>query len=208
LHSFSGISRDASLEDLFLRAVRIKKGDLTFETLNPVDALIHRTINMSIWHNKAIRLIWIYDTALLARELAPTNEWKALQERSIAWRARLALENSLKMAQVWAGLKMPDGFNDFSNWPKPTQTEVSFWSDALLRHEQASSFFKLHWSSSSGIFQKARFLFHVLFPHPEIIRKYYPTPKKWLLPFTYIRRLYRWIRQLIVKPIFSSKQRG
>lgn len=207
LHSFSGISREAALEDLFLRAAKVKSSALTFYTLNAVDSLIHRAINMSIWHNKAIRLIWIYDTALLARELAPPDEWKILQERSIAWRARLALENSLKMAQVWVGLKMPYGFNDFSNWPRPTQTEASFWSDALLRHEQASSFFKLHWSSSSGIFQKARFLFHLLFPHPEIIRKYYPTSKKWLLPFTYIRRLYRWTRQLIVKPIFSSKQR-
>jgi signal peptidase len=207
LHSFSGISRDAALEDLFLRAAKVKSSALNFDTLNPVDSLLHRAINMSIWHNKAIRLIWIYDTALLARELSSPDEWKALQERSIAWRARLALENSLKMAQVWVGLKMPGGFNDFSTWPRPTQIEASFWSDALLRHEQASSFFKLHWSSSSGIFQKARFLFHLLFPHPEIIRKYYPTTKKWLLPFTYIRRLYLWIMKLIVTPIFSSKQR-
>jgi signal peptidase len=208
LHSFSGISREAAIEELFERAVRIERSGLKFETLNPVDSLIYRAINMCIWHNKEIRLIWIYDTALLAHQLKAPQDWEDLLEASVRWRARLALENSLKMAQVWVGLKLPERFNDFSKWPNPTQAEVSAWSDALLRHERASSFFKLHWSSSTDIFQKARFLFHLLFPHPEIIRKYYPTAKKWLLPFTYIRRLYKWIRQLIVNPIFSPNSQG
>lgn len=208
LHSFSGISREVKVEDLFLRAVKIEKSGLIFETLNPVDSLIHRAINMCLWHNKEIRLIWIYDTALLAHQLKTPQDWEDLLEASVRWRARLALENSLKMAQVWVGLKLPHRFNDFSKWPKPTQAEVSAWSDALLRHERASSFFKLHWSSSTGIFQKVRFLFHLLFPHPEIIRKYYPTAKKWLLPFTYSRRLYKWIRQLIVNPIFSPNSKA
>jgi signal peptidase len=208
LHSFSGINRDAAVEELFERAVRIERSALKFETLNPVDSLIHRAINMCLWHNKEIRLIWIYDTALLAHQLKTQQDWEDLLEASGRWRARLALENSLKMAQVWVGLKLPHRFNDFSKWPKPTQAEISAWSDALLRHEKASSFFKLHWSSSTDIFQKARFLFHLLFPHPEIIRKYYPAAKKCSLPFTYIRRLYKWIRQLIVNPIFSPNSKG
>jgi len=208
LHSFSGISREVKVEDLFQRAVNIEKSGLTFETLHPVDSLIHRAINMAIWHNKDIRLIWIYDTVLLAHRLEAPEDWQVLLERSVDWRARIALEYSLKMAQVWVGFKLPESFDDFSRWPPPSETEAAFWTDGILRHRRAMSLFKLHWSSSSGILNKIRYLFHLLFPSPEIIRLGYPPSHNWLLPFSYIRRLYRWIRQLIVNPIFSLKQRG
>jgi hypothetical protein len=207
LHSFSGISRDVRIEDLFLRAVKVESSDLTFETLHPVDALIHRAINMALYHNRVIRLIWIYDMALLARQLVVPDDWKVLQERSVAWRARLALENSLKMAQVWVGLKLPDRFSEFSSWPRPTETEVAAWSDALLRHNRITSFFRLHWSNSSEPLEKTRFLFHLLFPNPKIIRIRYPPSHKWLIPLSYVRRWHRWLRQYFGNRNNSLKQK-
>jgi len=208
LHSFSGIKRDGKVEDLFHRAVKIELLSVTFETLHPVDALIHRALNMTLWHNKAIRLIWIYDIALLARCLKVPDDWKVLQERSVAWRARLALEKSIKIAQVWVGLQLPDVFKDFSSWPRPTESEVAAWSDVIHRYDRINSYIKLHWSNSSGIFKKVRFLFHLLFPDPKTIRMDYPPKRKWLLPLSYVRRLYRWFVQFFVKRIIPSKQRG
>jgi signal peptidase I len=204
LHSLSGISREAKLEDLFQRAVKIEKSGLTFETLNPVDALIHRAINMAIWHNRDIRLIWIYDTALLAQHLRSPEDWEVLQKRSIDWRARLALEYSLKMAQIWVGLKMPERFDDFTRWPRPSETEADAWSDAMLRHDRITSFLKIHWSNSSGVLKKIRYLFHLLFPSPKIIRLDYPPSQNWLLPLSYIRRLFRWFKQYFVNRIGLS----
>jgi len=206
LHSFSGISREVKVEELFQRAVKIGKAGLTFETLHPVDALIHRAINMAIWHNKDIRLIWIYDTALLAQHLEAPEDWQALLERSVDWRARLALEYSLKMAQIWVGFKLPERYDDFSRWPPPTETETAFWSDALLRHDRLTSFLKLHWSNTTGVFKKARFLLHLLFPNPRIIRLDYPPAHNWLLPFSYVRRLYRWFKQYFVNRIGLSNR--
>jgi len=204
LHSFSGINKEVRLEDFFQRAVKIKKSGLTFETLNPVDALIHRAINMAIWHNKDIRLIWIYDTALLAQHLKTPEDWEVLQERSVDWRARLALEYSLKMAQVWVGLKMPERFVDFTRWPRPSETEVAAWSDAMLRHDRITSFLKIHWSNSSGVINKIRYLLHLLFPSPKIVRIDYPPSQNWLLPLSYIRRLFRWFKQYFVRRIGLS----
>jgi len=206
LHSFSGISRNERLEDLFLRTVRVKLSDLSFEALHPVDALIHRAFNMALSHNRDIRLIWIYDVALLARHLTVPDDWEVLQERSVAWRARLALENSLKMAQVWVGLKLPDRFSEFSSWPRPTETEVTAWSDAILRHDRIASFFRLHWSNSSKPLEKIQFLFHLLFPDPKIIRIRSPLPHKWLLPLSYVRRWHKWLRQYLFNGNNSLKQ--
>jgi hypothetical protein len=208
LHAFSGISREVKVEELFQRAVKIEKAGLTFETLHPVDALIHRAINMAIWHNKDIRLIWIYDTALLAQRLKGSKDWEVLLERSVDWRARLALEYSLKMAQVWIGLKLPKRFDDFSRWPPPTETEAGFWSDAQLRHDRLTSFLRLHWSHTTGVFKKARFLLHLLFPSPRIIRLDYPPAHNWLLPFSYVRRLYRWFKQYFVSRFGFSNRQG
>ncbi len=208
LHAFSGISREVKVEELFQRAVKIEKSGLIFETLHPVDALIHRAINMAIWHNKDIRLLWIYDTALLAQRLKTSKDWQVLLERSVDWRGRLALEYSLKMAQLWVGLKLPKRFDDFSRWPPPTETEAGFWSDAQLRHDRLTSFLKLHWSDTTGVFKRARFLLHLLFPNPRIIRLDYPPANTWLLPFSYVRRLYRWFRQYFVSRFAFSNRRG
>jgi len=208
LHAFSGINREVKVEELFQRAVKIEKAGLTFETLHPLDALIHRAINMAIWHNKDIRLIWIYDTALLAQRLKASKDWEVIPERSVDWRARLALEYSLKMAQVWIGLKLPARYDDFSRWPPPTETEAAFWSDAQQRHDRITSFLKLHWSNTTGVFKKARFLLHLLFPNPRIIRLDYPPAHNWLLPFSYIRRLARWFKQYFVNRIGLSNRRG
>ncbi|NIM89676.1 MAG: signal peptidase I [Candidatus Aminicenantes bacterium] len=208
LHSFSGISREVKVEELFHRAVKIDKKGLTFKTLHPIDALIHRALNMAIWHNKDIRLIWIYDTALLAQGLKASKDWGVVLKRSVDWRARLALEYSLKMAQVWVGLKLPEKYNDFSRWPPPTATEAGFWSDALLRHDRLTSFLKLHWSDTTGVFKKSKFLLHLLFPSPRIIRLDYPPAHNWLLPFSYARRLYRWFKQYFVSRFGLSNRRG
>jgi len=201
LHSFTGISREVKLEDLFQRAMKIEKSGLTFETLDPVDTLIHRAINMAIWHNRDIRLIWIYDTALLAQRLKSPKDWELLQKRSVDWRARLALEYSLKMAQIWIGLKILERFDDFTRWPRPSETEVGAWSDAMLRHDRITSFLKVHWSNSSGFLKKIRYLFHLLFPSPKIIRLDYPPSQNWLLPLSYIRRLFRWFKQYFVNRV-------
>jgi hypothetical protein len=193
VHPYFGSSRCESIEELFCRTVEIAKPSLTFESLHPVDALIHAAIHLTMHHNRQMRLVWIYDIALLARSLVVPDDWEALQERSIEWRARLAIENSLKLAQNWAGLQLPEGFNDFLAWPRPTHPELDAWTNATNRHERKKALLRLHMPGSSGIFDQVRSLLRLIFPPPDRIRQTYPPPHDWLLPLSYARRWLRWL---------------
>ena len=206
LHPFFGISRDVGVHDLFHRALKVKSSSLTFETLHPVDALINAAIHMGMIHSRDMRLIWICDIALLARYLRMPEDWEVLQERSVAWSARIAVENSLKTAQAWTGLKLPDGFSDFSSWPRPTEEELATWSHTMKRH-WVSILLNRYLSRPSGLKKMLRSLFGLLFPHPDIVRYCYPPSRDWLLPLSYVRRWYRWFMELIVKRNGSYRQR-
>jgi hypothetical protein len=190
LHPFSGIRRDVGVGELFRGAVKVASPSLTFWALNPVDALIHRAINNVFSHDREMRLSWIYETALLARNLVPPDDWVALQERSVLWGARLAVEHSLKMAQLWVGLQLPQGFEDFSTWAQPAELEVDAWSHMMRRHSKLTSLLKLRMPNPSGPLEKAQFVVRAIFPPPDYMRRVYAPPNDWLLTLAYVRRLW------------------
>jgi len=191
------------IEELFERAVRIESSPLSFETLHPVDSLIHSAIHLTVLHKQSMRLIWIYDIALLAARLQGPTQWEELKERSVAWLARLAVETSLKMAHTWVGLRLPERFEDFSDWPQPTADEAMVWSHSIDGHWMRV-LLKKCLSSPSGLLKIARSLFHLLFPHPDIMRYCYPASSNWLLCVSYVKRWHRWLVQLISNQASSS----
>jgi hypothetical protein len=153
-------------------------------------------------HKNEMRLSWIYDTALLAQHLHAPDDWQTLQQRSVAWRARLPLEQCLKLAQVWAGLELPEGFDDFSTWPPPTEDESAVWADAM-HHHWVTILLKRSLANPSLLLKRAPSLFRLLFPHPDIVRLCYPTSSNWLLPVSYVRRWFRWFDDLVVNRVKS-----
>jgi hypothetical protein len=191
LHPFFKGSERVEIEDLFQRGWKVETPTLTFETLHPVDYLIHSAIHLIMIHKNEMRLSWIYDTALLAQHLRVPDDWETLQERCVAWRARLPLEQCLKMAQVWAGLELPEGFDDFSTWPQPTKDESAVWADTM-RHHWVTILLKRSLSNPSLLLKRVPSLFRLLFPHPDMVRYCYPTSSNWLLPLSYVRRWFRW----------------
>lgn len=195
------------IEELFQRAIRVEFSTLTFETLHPVDALIQAAIHLAIIHNQDMRLIWIYDIALLSKQLQEPDDWEALKEKSVAWLGRLAVENSLKMAQLWAGLNLPDGFKNFSSWPKPQAEEIITWRHST-RDYWVKVLLKQSLSSLPALLRLARSLLHLLFPPADIIRYSYPPSRRWLLPVSYVRRWQRWFMQLILNRDSLSKKQG
>jgi len=207
LHPFFKGSEEVGIDDLFQRAWKVETPTLAFETLDPVDYLIHSAIHLVMIHKNEMRLSWIYDTALLAQHLQVPDDWKTLQERSVAWRARLPLEQCLKMAQVWAGLELPGGFDDFSTWPRPTEDESAVWADTM-RHHWVTILLKRSLSNPSLLLKRIPSLLRLLFPHPDIVQFCYPTSSNWLLPLSYVRRWFRWFDDLVVNRIGELKQKG
>jgi hypothetical protein len=197
LHPFFRGSEEVGIDDLFQRAWKVETPNLAFETLHPLDYLIHSAIHLVMIHKNEMRLSWIHDTALLAQHLQVPDDWETLQERSVAWRARLPLEQCLKMAQVWAGLELPEGFDDFSTWPRPTEDESAVWADTM-HHHWVTILLKRSLANPSLLLKRVPSLLRLLFPHPDIVRFCYPTSSKWLLPVSYVRRWFRWIDDLII----------
>jgi len=202
LHPFFKGSEKVEMEDLFQRAWKVETPTLAFETLHPVDYLIHSAIHLVMIHRMEMRLSWIYDTALLAQYLQVPDDWERLQERSVAWRARLPLEHCLKMAQAWAGLELPEGFEDFSAWPRPSEDEADVWADTM-HHHWVTVLLKRSLANPSLILKRVPSLLRLLFPHPDMVRLCYPTSSNWLLPISYVRRWFRWIDDLVVNRVRS-----
>ena len=202
LHPFFKGNKKVEIEDLFLRAWKVETPTLVFETLHPVDFLIHSAIHLVMIHKNEMRLSWIYDTALLAQHLQVPNDWERLQERSVAWRARLPLEQCLKMAKVWAGLELPEGFDDFSTWPLPTEDESAVWEDTM-QHHWVTILLKRSLANPSLILKRVPSLLRLLFPHPEMVRACYPISSNWLLPVSYVRRWFRWVDDLVINRVKS-----
>ncbi len=207
LHPFFAGSERVDIKDLFSRAWKVETPGLTFETLHPVDYIIHAAVHLMMIHKMDIRLSWIYDTALLADQLQVPDDWETLQERSVSWSARLPVEHCLKMAQVWTGLELPDGFDDFSTWPRPTEDESAVWEDTM-RHHWVTILLKRSLSNPSLILKRIPSLLRLLFPHPDMVRFCYPTSSNWLLPISYVRRWLRWIDDLVINRIGVLKQKG
>ena len=207
LHPFFKGSGKVDIEDLFQRAWKVETPTLTFDTLHPVDYLIHSAIHLVMIHKNEMRLSWIYDTALLAQHLQVPDDWETLQERCVAWRARLPLEHCLKMAQVWTGLELPDGFDDFSTWPPPTKDEAAVWADTM-RHHWVTILLKRSVLNPSLLFRCIPSLFRLLFPPPDMVRYCYPTSSNWLLPVSYVRRWFRWVDDLVINRVGALKQKG
>jgi hypothetical protein len=197
LHHPFGEAQYCGIEKLLLHSWKIESSGLAFETLNPIDALIHAAVHATMIHGRDTKLIWIYDIALLAQNLRVPVDWLTLKERSMAWGARMAVEHALKLAGIWFGLQIPNQFNDFSCWPHPTQNELAAWSHAV-NHDWLTILFKRFICNSPMSLKKAISLFQLFFPHPEIMRYFYPPSRDWLLPFSYIKRWHRWFRDIMM----------
>ena len=202
LHPFYKGSEKVAIEDLFQRSWKVETPTLAFETLHPVDYLIHSAIHLVMIHKNEMRLSWIYDTALLAQHLKVPDDWETLQERCVAWKARLPLEHCLKMAQAWAGLELPDGFDDFSTWPRPTKDESAVWADTM-RHHWVTILLKRSVLTPSLLLRRIPSLFRLLFPPPDMVRYCYPASSNWLLPVSYVRRWFRWVDDLVINRVRS-----
>jgi hypothetical protein len=207
LHPFFNGSEEVEIQDLFHRAWKVETPTLAFQTLHPVDYLIHSAIHLIMIHKNEMRLSWIYDTALLAQHLQVPDDWETLQERCVAWRARLPLEQCLKMAQVWAGLELPEEFDDFSIWPRPTEDETAVWADTM-HHHWVTILLKRSLSNPSLLLKRVPSLLRLLFPHPDMVRYCYPASSDWLLPVSYVRRWFRWVDDLVINRIGVLKQKG
>ena len=195
LFQFHGQERDNNVEELFRRAITIETPFLSFNTLNPIDALVMGAFHMILHHPGTLRLTWVSDIALLASKLTTTSDWDDLIERTSRFKLRLAMEKALKSAQMWFGLRIPEGYDDFTHWPMPEKTEkteLSYLTNKNAADIRLGGYLYTFRKSPN----KIRYIFNFLFPPPHYVYATYPPTRKWLLPFSYVRRWAHWIAKL------------
>lgn len=196
LHKYLGIRQEVRTEELFQRAIKIETDTFAFEALDPVDAFIHTAINNAYGHDDCMRLIWAHDVKMLASKLVVPHDWELLQKRCVQWRARLAVELSIGMARSWMDLSLPDGFDRFTQWPQPTETEADGWARLISRKHRLLSTIKLRMPLSSGPMEKTRLLARLVFPIRDKVCSDFPPPHKLLFPLSYVRRWWDWVEKM------------
>jgi hypothetical protein len=193
LHRFSAIKNDFSLSELFSRSRKVKAPSFFIETLDLVDSLNYSALHMFFNHTHEIRLNWIYDIALIAKQLKVPDDWRMLQQRSVSWNARIAAEQALKMAELWSDFKIPEAFGDFSLWPQPSAVEITSWHNVKSKDKFLFSMLKLRMPQNLNFFEKLHFFYRFLFPPVLHIRKSYPGR---FLPFLYVKYWLKWFRRI------------
>ena len=176
MHRFSSLRTEGMIDDLFDRAVEVGAGAFKFEILSPADALIQRAVNNAFDKARSMRLIWIVDVVKLADTLKPP-EWEHLARTSPSYNARSAVEFSLKAAQEWFELRLPEGFDDFNDWPPPSSFESRSWIKAARSYDGLIPLLQLCNSPSSSVIEKLRAYFHLAFPQKRSMRKDYAAGK-------------------------------
>lgn len=176
--------------------MQVSADSSTFEALNPVDALIHRALNNAFMHDGDMRLIWIYDILMLAQSLKEPKEWLLLQNRCVAWRARLAVEVALTLARSWYGLRLPDAYANFSTWPAPSAEELDAWNLITLRRKRLDFMIGAHLPHGASFLENVWLTIRLIVPPRTVVVKLYPVRHPWLFPLSYIRRWSRWINKM------------
>ena len=124
------------------------------------------------------------------------EDWEILKERSLDCGARLAVEKSLRLAQILTGLQLPRRFSDFSTWPKPAEAELTCMTNAMVKLGNPKVLFKLHLSSSPEFFKRVRYFCKLILPGPDYMQHHYGRSNGLLLALSHARRWWKWVRNL------------
>ena len=134
-----GMRNRETTQRIFARSIWVKTQDLTFQAMHPVDALAHSAIHLMQNHYREMKLSWICDIGFLGNTLQDNQDWETLQKRSGDWNGLLAVQYALKLAIAWTGMRLPQGYGDFSLWPEPNQTEKASHSKRRGERGQTGS---------------------------------------------------------------------
>jgi len=195
LHVASGKRNSETTRGIFKRSVPVKTPDLVFQTMHPVDTLVHSAVHLMQNHYRDMKLLWICDIGFLGNRISKEQSWKMVQERSQEWNALLAVQNALKLAAAWTGLRLPEGYADFSLWPEPGQTERRAILNVEAKGDRPDVMLRLLLETAPGLSGKMRLMKNLVFPKRSYVCGLHPPLKRWLFPVAYLSYWRWWIKK-------------
>jgi hypothetical protein len=180
---------------IFARSIGVKTPDMAFQTMHPVDALAHSAVHLMRNHYRQMKLLWICDMGFLGDAISKGQGWKTVQERSSQWNVLLAVQYALKLAVAWTGLRLPEGYADFSFWPEPEQTERRAIQRAEAKEDRPDLMLRLLLKSAPGLSGKLRLLKNLVFPDISYVCGLHPPLRSWFFPGAYLSYWQWWIKK-------------
>lgn len=159
----------------------------TMKLLNPTAQLVHLGIHAGLHHQDRLRLIWLYDLALVVNRRGGEIDWRgadAFAKRSgLARPIRTILE---KMQETW-GVALPSEVQNLFQPPRWDIGERAVYALTTTQFTEARTVSDA-WNMP-GARRKLEFVREYLFPDVVYMRKRYQMTHDALLPLYYGRRL-------------------
>lgn len=189
-----GPGHEISSAELVRRSSRTSTPYGTINTLDPVDAFFLTSIHMCLAHEPMLRLSWVIDISLLAKEITSKGLWPEAMTRSTEWQGRFAAERAVALTGYWTGLKLPVEY-DFSMWP--VQGMADEFANYHMHERRAGKELLLHQivAGMPTIPKKVRAIYHWVF-RPDLIYGGHQNISWWETPFVHARMLYNNYRQI------------
>jgi hypothetical protein len=173
--------------------------------LNPTAQLMHLALHAGLHHQDNLRLIWLYDIALLVTRRGKDIHWQAADEYARRTSLARPLRAMLDAAHSQWGVTLPqEAMTRFH--PSPwAWRERAVYAVTTARHPEARALSDA--MSAPGMGQKLELVREQLFPTAAYMREHYGVTNDALLPFYYARRVLESAGKF-TRSLWSAANRG
>ena len=173
-------------ERMLSRAIAVPELGASAVAPSNVDALLLACIHPVMHHQSSERILWTYDTHLLASALRPA-EWADFADRAVRARVSAVCAHELRLAHVLLGTPVPGDVMSRLAEISGEPSAAYLASHRKWRHELASSL-----RGVPRFADRIKLLRNVLLPSQKYMLAIYGLHGKplgpWLLPVLYVHR--------------------
>jgi hypothetical protein len=141
---------------------------------------------LSLNHQHAPRLLWLYDLALLLTQRGATIDWDAAAAFARASQVTRSVREILVQTEEWWGVSAPSSFMETLRTTRIGFDERIAFALTAAKHNQARALSDA--LATPGLFHKLRYALRHIFPAPAYMTQHYRIRHTALLPFYYARR--------------------
>ncbi|WP_181391449.1 nucleotidyltransferase family protein [Methanospirillum stamsii] len=179
------------LDKAFISKQLIQYNNFNFFTFNPINHLEYLAFH-HIFQHDSMTFDWIMDIAYLFPKLT-IEDWKIITKKSAMDNVRISLELALIIASLWSGVSLPENYNNFSNWPVPSQKEQKIMTFAKNHSIYLMSFIHIIHALKNRN-DKISHIYYYIFPPKGLLYKYRKSDSILDIPCAYIRRWISFIK--------------
>ena len=191
----AGLFPDQWYDRLFDRRITSTTDGISIDVMNPVDHLLYLVFH-NVFQHRAIRLDWVFDTALMMDVLHPPEDWEEFIDTAYRHHIRIPTELATTASTLWIGTQIPETYADYSTWPAPTDRELRLWRHATALSRSVFSRQYLKFQGKQGAREKIGWVCRFIIPSSSVMGEFRKSSSRFDLPLAHIRRWISIVHQL------------